>query len=236
MILFSTLRVEVGTTAYVAEQWGRRWITCDTSRVAIALAKQRLITANFDYYELKNENEGVDGGFYYKTVTHATLSSIANNEAPKKEALFDKPKKDSKKIRVTGPFTIEAVPAHKVESLSDVSEEISLKKDCFEKLKIDGIKAVKGISHDIEFSRLELISDTEYIYAKGETRGNKPKEVIIYFGSEYAPLEKRQIEEALKEAKAFSPDLVFFCAFEFDPEASKVLDHLDLNWTKVFKS
>ena len=41
-----------GTTAYVAEKWGRRWITCDTSRVAIALAKQRLMTANFDYYEL----------------------------------------------------------------------------------------------------------------------------------------------------------------------------------------
>ena len=48
-----------GTTAYVAEQWGRRWITCDTSRVAITLAKQRLMTALFDYYELAHPEEGV---------------------------------------------------------------------------------------------------------------------------------------------------------------------------------
>jgi adenine-specific DNA-methyltransferase len=48
-----------GTTAYVAEQWGRRWITCDTSRIAITLAKQRLMTALFDYYELAHPEEGV---------------------------------------------------------------------------------------------------------------------------------------------------------------------------------
>ena len=55
-----------GTTAYVAEQWGRRWITCDTSRVWLALAKQRIMTAIFDYYQLAHEAEGVDGGFRYR--------------------------------------------------------------------------------------------------------------------------------------------------------------------------
>jgi adenine-specific DNA-methyltransferase len=68
-----------GTTAYVAEQWGRRWITCDTSRVAITLARQRLMTAVFDYYELAHPEEGVGSGFKYKTVPHVTLKSIANN-------------------------------------------------------------------------------------------------------------------------------------------------------------
>jgi len=68
-----------GTTAYVAEQWGRRWITCDTSRVALTLAKQRLMTAVFDYYELAHPEEGVGSGFRYKTVPHVTLKSIANN-------------------------------------------------------------------------------------------------------------------------------------------------------------
>jgi adenine-specific DNA-methyltransferase len=68
-----------GTTAYVAEQWGRRWITCDTSRVAVTLAKQRLMTALFDYYELAHPHEGVGSGFKYKTVPHITLKSIANN-------------------------------------------------------------------------------------------------------------------------------------------------------------
>ena len=68
-----------GTTAYVAEQWGRRWITCDTSRVAITLARQHLMTAVFHYYELAHPQEGVGSGFKYKTVPHVTLKSIANN-------------------------------------------------------------------------------------------------------------------------------------------------------------
>ena len=68
-----------GTTAYVAEKWGRRWITCDTSRVAVTLAKQRLVTASYDYFVLKYPHEGLKGGFIYKTVPHVTLKSIANN-------------------------------------------------------------------------------------------------------------------------------------------------------------
>ena len=70
-----------GTTAYVAEQWGRRWITMDTSRVAIALARQRLLTASFDYYTLKEQSKGITGGFVNNTVPHITLKSIAQNTA-----------------------------------------------------------------------------------------------------------------------------------------------------------
>ena len=90
-----------GTTAYVAEQWGRRWITCDTSRVALTLAKQRLMTAVFDYYELAHPAEGVGSGFVYKTVPHVTLKSIANNEPPGQETLYDQPKVDGSRVRVT---------------------------------------------------------------------------------------------------------------------------------------
>ena len=70
-----------GTTATVAEQWGRRWITIDTSRVAVAIARQRLLTAKFDHYRLKDENKGVAGGFVCKTVPHIMLRSIAQNAA-----------------------------------------------------------------------------------------------------------------------------------------------------------
>ena len=126
-----------GTTAYVAEQWGRRWVTCDTSRVAVTLAKQRLTTAVYDYYELAHPDEGVGSGFTYKTVPHVTLGSIANNpdlkagmaraqidaaiarHAPQ-ETLYDQPHVDRGKARVTGPFTVEAVPAPMVQSLDDV--------------------------------------------------------------------------------------------------------------------
>src|SRR5438105_7998212 len=68
-----------GTTAYVAEEWGRRWITIDTSRVALSIARQRLLTSKFDYYEFKDEARGVEGSFKYKTVPHITLKSIAQN-------------------------------------------------------------------------------------------------------------------------------------------------------------
>jgi adenine-specific DNA-methyltransferase len=90
-----------GTTAFVAEQWGRRWITCDSSRVALALAKHRLMTAKFDFYQLRElsaedvtgnpngtwiaeqDSEGKATGrkltFQCKTVPHVTLKSIARN-------------------------------------------------------------------------------------------------------------------------------------------------------------
>ena len=77
-----------GTTAYVAESWGRRWITIDTSRVSIALARQRLLTASFDYYKLKDEANGVAGGFVNKIVPHITLRSIAQNTAL--DSIFEK--------------------------------------------------------------------------------------------------------------------------------------------------
>jgi adenine-specific DNA-methyltransferase len=77
-----------GTTAYVAEQWGRRWITIDTSRVAIALARERLLTAKYDYYELADPTKGVSGGFVHETVPHITLRSIAQN--PALDPIFEK--------------------------------------------------------------------------------------------------------------------------------------------------
>jgi adenine-specific DNA-methyltransferase len=109
-----------GTTAHVSETWGRRWITIDTSRVPLALARQRLLTATYGYYELKDESRGPVGGFIYRRkqnkkgeevggiVPHLTLSSIANNEPADEEVLVDKPEVDSKFTRVTGPFCFEA--------------------------------------------------------------------------------------------------------------------------------
>jgi adenine-specific DNA-methyltransferase len=109
-----------GTTAYVAEQWGRRWITIDTSRVPLALARQRLLTATFPWYELKDEPRGPAGGFVYKRkqnrkgeevggiVPHVTLKSIANNEPAAEEVLVDRPEEKGGITRVAGPFCVEA--------------------------------------------------------------------------------------------------------------------------------
>src|SRR6266545_3526987 len=88
-----------GTTAYIAEQWGRRWITIDTSRVALALARARIMGARYPFYLLADSPEGqrkeaeaartapssrttngdIRQGFVYERVPHVTLKSIANN-------------------------------------------------------------------------------------------------------------------------------------------------------------
>jgi adenine-specific DNA-methyltransferase len=69
-----------GSTAYVAENTGRRWITIDTSRVSIAIARQRLMTARFDFFRLRDDSAGLAGNFKYKTIPHITLKAIAQNQ------------------------------------------------------------------------------------------------------------------------------------------------------------
>src|SRR3954454_20200837 len=123
-----------GTAAYVAEQWGRRWITVDTSRVPLALARQRLLTATFPYYELQDTERGPVGGFVYKRkqnrkgeevggiVPHVTLKSIANDDPPEEEVLVDRPETVGGIVRVTGPFTVEAIIAPPAETQDKTSD------------------------------------------------------------------------------------------------------------------
>jgi adenine-specific DNA-methyltransferase len=228
-----------GTTAYVAEQWGRRWLTCDTSRVAIALAKQRLMTTVFDYYELAHPNEGVGSGFKYKTVPHITLKSIANNEPPADETLYDQPFIDNSRARVTGPFTVEAVPAPMVRPINDIevqpaadtsivrSGETKRQDEWRSELLKAGIRGKAG--QKIEFSRVEALGGTRYLQAEAETKEDKPQRVVISFGPEHAPLEQRQVEQAIDEAGHLKPNpkMVIFAAFQFDPEAAKDIDETD---------
>jgi adenine-specific DNA-methyltransferase len=254
-----------GTTAYVAEQWGRRWITCDTSRVAITLAKQRLMTALYDYYELAHSEEGVGSGFVYKTVPHVTLKSIANNPEIKEgmsraeidaaiakyadqETLYDQPKTDKSRARVTGPFTVEAVPAPVVKPVTELEEkhdaDASLARsgetlrhaEWRDELTKTGIRGKN--KQMILFSRLEPLAGTRWLHAEGETKPNDlgadkvkdagPQRVVLSFGPEHAPLEQRQVENAWQEARQLAPrpDLLVFAAFQFDPEAAKDIDEL----------
>jgi len=249
-----------GTTAYVAEQWGRRWITCDTSRIAITLAKQRLMTALFDYYELAHPEEGVSSGFRYKTVPHITLKSIANNPEIKEgmsrkeidaaikkyadqETLYDQPFIDNSKARVTGPFTVEAVPAPVVKPLMEIesdqpadasisrSGETLRQAEWRDEILKTGIRARSG--EKILFSRVEPLQGTHWLHAEAETREDTPQKAVISFGPEYAPLEQRQVALAIEESLSLvpKPKVIIFAAFEFDPEAAKDVD--ETNWPGI---
>lgn len=320
-----------GTTAVVAEKWGRRWITCDTSRVAITLAKQRLMTASYDYYELRYPNEGLKGGFIYDTVPHVTLKSIANNpeidviyeeihpkienalnelntalqkeakgvdfivtegvrkkkklslgasetlfewEVPfelptdwpveckasfeafhtariamqkkmdasisahaDQEVLYDKPKTSKNKLRITGPFTVEAVPFPSVISIDDTlppsepdtsvarSGETSRQNRWRDELLKTGVRGKGG--QKLEFSSMETLPDLRYIHAVATLKDTGDR-VLVSFGPDHAALEQRQVTMAIHECGKIKPaaKFILFCAFTFDPEAAKDIDEM----------
>jgi adenine-specific DNA-methyltransferase len=102
-----------GTTAFCAEKLGRRWITCDTSRVAMNVARQRLLSATFEHY--KTRNGKVSGNFIYKTVNRVTLKSLVRDLEPEKVEMVDQPEVDKDAIRVCGPFEVMSLGRYSVE-------------------------------------------------------------------------------------------------------------------------
>lgn len=332
-----------GTTAYVAEKWGRRWITCDTSRVAVTLAKQRLMTASYDYFALRYPHEGLKGGFIYRTVPHITLKSIANNaeidtiyermhpgieaaladlnagllasppseplevadgarkgqklafgkkgvallewEVPlvypeawpqgkspvragfeafhlarqkmqaemdrsiaaqaDSETLYDQPERDKAKLRITGPFTVEAVPFPTVLSLAEHVTQASSGQEADLAIARSGATSRQHTWRDelfrtgirgkggqmLKFAELEVLPGTTCLHATGHL--DSGERVVVSFGPEHGALEARQVEHALNEAESLRPSAkyIIFCAFAYDPEAAKDID--ETKWPGV---
>jgi len=361
-----------GTTAYVAEQWGRRWITLDTSRVALALARTRLMATKYPYYLLADTPEGVkkeaeltgiwpanppcpplkkggkgepdqggkeeadqadknglgaggqpgpnsppfakggDGGdffgvdlkkgFVYKRVPHVTLKSIANNEeidvihakwqekleprrqelnrllsqtweewqipreagetwAPQAkellsqwwglrrerqqeidaaiarradtELLYDQPYEDGKRLRVTGPFTVESLSPHRVlapevelpDSEAQAHREAGLGQ--FETMILDNLKKAgvqNTVKHErLKFERLEPYAG-EWLHAEGEyaEADGAGRRVAVCIGPEHGTVGPDLIKEAAKEAvRGVGFDLLIVCGFAFDPHVAE---------------
>ena len=339
-----------GTTAHVAEQWGRRWITIDTSRVAVALARQRLLTGTFDYYKLKDKSEGVGGGFVNKTVPHITLRSIAQNTAldpifaryepilkekletlnnvltevtlemrtellsklaskernegkkaitdadrrrwqlPKGawqewevpfdtnpdwpqplrdaltdyremfrakmdevngciaassegEELVDQPEVDRKKLRVSGPFTVEAVqPAEaSLDTDSPINGEPDEDLDTF---KSDGVEGepvnaeayldqmIRLLRNDgvrfpdnqtMKFAALDPLEE-DILHAEGNWEGNDAeRNVAVVFGPQHGPVTTMQVEACLPIASRRGYDELIFAGFGFEGEAQTTI-------------
>ena len=270
-----------GTTAYVAEQWGRRWITIDSSRVALALARQRLMGSRYPYYLLSDSPEGrgkegelagetlpaaettgdIRHGFVYERVQHITLKSIANNpdvkdgmgreeidEAIRRHAdfemLYDRPYEDKKKVRVSGPFTVESLSPHRSLAFAGSAvtgagarnvEDRKLKEDPdtdgsrgdaeFEQTIIANLRTA-GIQNGrrderLEFDTLEPYAGT-FIQALGEREDladdGSPRRVGITIGPQYGTVGPGFVKDAAREAnKAADLDLLCVLAFAFEP-------------------
>lgn len=102
-----------GTTAFAAERWGRRWVTCDTSRVAINVARQRLMSEIFEHYMTRNGIVG--GGFKNAVVSRITQETLAKGLEPEKVELVDQPEVDKDAIRICGPFEVMSLGRYSVE-------------------------------------------------------------------------------------------------------------------------
>jgi adenine-specific DNA-methyltransferase len=261
-----------GTTAYVAEQWGRRWISIDTSRVALALARQRLMGARYPYYLLADSPEGrerestvtgqllppatttqdVRHGFVYERVQHVTLSSIANNPDVKEgmspseieaairrhaefQLLYDKPFEDARKVRVTGPFTVESLSPHRSLAFAGSSvdktgalntgtlTDASHGDTTFEQTVLANLRTA-GIQNGRRGERLEFEAIDSYASAHIQAIGTRdgedatPRRVGITVGPQYGTVGPSYIKEAAREAnRAGDIDLLCVLAFAFDP-------------------
>lgn len=216
-----------GTTAFVAEQWGRRWITIDTSRIALNIAKQRIMTSVHPYYQMYDEQgNDIRQGFLYKTVPHITLKSNAQNEPSDEETLYDQPLEDKKKLRVSGPFTVETLQNFEPvspESLDDGTQKIedngSFEERIFEHLKSAGVR--NGIKNEqAVFIRVERLADS-YLHAEGfyiDANGNE-KKAYFHIGPKFGTVAKQSVNEAVKSCRQRGDaDWLIVLGFSFESD------------------
>jgi adenine-specific DNA-methyltransferase len=315
-----------GTTAYVAEQWGRRWITIDTSRVALALARARIMGARYPYYLLADSRDGqlkeaevmrkapseiatrgnIRQGFVYERVPHITLKSIANNaeidviwekfqeileplrdrlnkslskkweewEIPRdaeekwsKEAkevhaewwrqriarqqeidasiaakaefeyLYDKPYEGKKKVRVSGPFTVESLSPHRVLAVDENDELIDRTESkagnggdrdfaqmILEHLKTAGVQQAHK-DDKIHFTSLSpwpgnfVCAEGRYI--EGDEESGTERRAAIFIGPEFGTVSRPDLVAAAREAGDADFDALITCAFNYDAHSSE---------------
>jgi adenine-specific DNA-methyltransferase len=236
-----------GTTAYVAEQWGRRWITIDTSRVPLALARQRLLTATFPYYELKNSEMGPAGGFIYKRkqnnkgeevggiVPHITLKSIANNELPQEEVLVDRPEVENKITRVTGPFCVEATIPTPVDWEGDGIEDSGAPEATDYSSFIDRMLEVLrrspvlhvGGNKTVELRGTRKPAKTLSLSAEALVANGDEKPVAIVFGPENGAISEKLVFEAAREAHAKNYTHLYVIGFAVQPGARNFIENAE---------
>lgn len=216
-----------GTTAFVAEQWGRRWITIDTSRVSTSIARERLLTAVYPAYDLADEDRGIDGGLKYKTVQRVTLGSIANGESAQEVVLVDQPFVNTKKTRVSGPFTFEALSRYAInpfEEETSVSGPRNSNGDHVEQL-LDALKTMgipRAGSKPYPIQELEVIEGIGSLQAQGiADLDGKPTRFAVSIGPKFGPITIAQVQEALTSSLGYG--LVVFAGFAVSPDAAEKL-------------
>ncbi len=309
-----------GTTAYVAEQWGRRWITIDTSRVALALARARIMGARYPYYLLADSREGqlkeseinrtapssqsvygnIRHGFVYERVPHITLKSITNNaevdviwdkwqakleplrasliaavkknweewEIPREaedkwsdttkklhadwwqariarqkeidasiaakaefEYLYDKPYEDKKKVRVSGPFTVESLSPHRtlgVDENDELIDPLAAKKTDgvgFDQMVLENLMTA-GVQQAHKEGRISFTALSPWpgqlVCAEGRyIEVDSEKRAAIFIGPEFGTVQRVDLVAAAREAGDAGFDVLIACAFNYEAHTTE---------------
>jgi adenine-specific DNA-methyltransferase len=217
-----------GTAAFVAEQYGRRWITCDTSRVALAIARERLLTARFESYELAAPKRGIDGGLKYRTLQRVTLRSIARAEAPDLVTLYDEPATVKGRIRVSGPFTLEALSRYTVNPKDAVAGENGIPPaDAADHVQalLDALQA-QGIplpgSPPAKIESLTPLAAAGALQAEGVADlGGRRRRFGVALGPKFGAVTMAQVSDALRDAIGF--DLIVFAGFAVSADVQERL-------------
>lgn len=237
-----------GTTAWCAEKWGRRWITCDTSRVPVALARQRLLTSPFKYYRLKEPDRGPVGGFEYRSrqnskgehvggiVPHVTLKSIANDEPTREEVLFDRPELDSSVTRVSGPFCVEATIPTPVDWDGDGEEDsgdtpsVDAHGNHVERM-IEVLRRSPelhvGGGQRVVFAKVRRPARTMSLSAEASIEGDRERPAAIVFGPENGAVAEKLVFEAAREAYAKSYGHLYVIGFVIQPDARRMIENCE---------
>ncbi|MBI2223027.1 MAG: site-specific DNA-methyltransferase [Acidobacteria bacterium] len=234
-----------GTTAYVAEEWGRRWIAIDVSRVPLALARQRLLTATYPWYELVDPARGPVGGFVYRRrqnkrgievggiVPYVTKGSVASQEVSAELVRVDAPERSDAIVRVTGPFAFEATIPTPVDWEGDGVEDSGVEQAedyssfverMVEVLRRSPVLHVGG-GRTVQLANLRQPAKSLSLSAEGISLNGDQKPVAFVFGPENGAISEKLVHAALKEAHLKSYAHLYVIGFAIQPHARELVEN-----------
>ena len=234
-----------GTTAYLAEKWGRRWLTIDTSRVAIAVARQRLATSKFDHYLLQDSESGakreaelpgaqpitpsgtrdVSKGLIYPRMLRVSAGTLAYG-IEEYIYIVDQPERNPQKTRVCSPFTVESDTRPQTistdEDTAAAAQASPTREQILQALPVAG---VKYRNDHWTVTDLELYPGREGITHTATLREKNSKKTLkaaIYIAPEDVTVGPNQIRRAAREIPNMVPqrDSLLVISFGYDPGAT----------------
>ncbi len=206
--------------------------------------RQRLLTATFLYYKLKDEGRGPAGGFTYVRkqnkkgdevggiVPHIRLEHIANNEPPKEEVIVDRPERDDSIVRVTGPFTFEATIPAPLEWEADGTDRGTVALDeahgsfvdrMLEVLRKSPVLHVGG-GKTVTLKNVRPPAKTLSLSAEAMVANGTDKPVAFLFGPENGAISQMLVHEALREAHLKGYAHLYVVGFAIQPDARVLIE------------